>query len=229
MRLDLTRWMTAAVASALSVIIAFSSPVQAGYTPPSQAGSLTAEASAFLADFNQWNANHNDLPVQFLQTTPAHDRGGAVVLLFWLWLQDSASMLSNGASLSSPSDPAGSTIGISGMIPASLGSISSLLSKGSDDLPNGGSTLGSHNPPLQNGGPNGQHPGSDPFSGGDPPHVSGPPAPSIDPVPEPAGFMLFCVGSFGLLLGSWLVTRKPINFISQAACRSGAVLPHTPR
>ncbi|SRR5579871_3001222 len=229
MRLDLTRWMTAAVASALVVIIASSSPVQAGYTPPSQAGSLTTEASAFLADFNQWNANHNDLPMQFLKTTPTDDRGGAVVLLFWLWLQDSASMLNNGASLSSPSDADASTIEISGMIPASLGSISSLLSKGSDDLPNGGSTLGSNNPSLPNGGHNGHHPGSDPFSGGDPPHLSGPPAPSVDPVPEPAGFMLFCVGSIGLLLGSWLMTRKPISFIPQAACRSGAVLPHNSR
>jgi len=132
MRRDIVRWMTGSLGMALVFVIASSTPTRGDYSPPSPSSSLLGEASAFMADFGQWNAIHQDLPVQFLQTTPAADREEAVLVLFWLWLQDSPSLMDNAAfraallstmppsSLLLPNDPLGSFLGSIGMATARM-------------------------------------------------------------------------------------------------------------
>jgi hypothetical protein len=201
-------------------MIASYAPVQGGYTLPSQSGSLLGEAAAFVGDFSQWNAMHNELPMQFLQTAPSNNRGQAGVLLFWLWLHDSWSMLGNGASLSSlgstnlsnlplPNDPTGSKLGLIGMDSSGNGSPLTLSNGRGDDPSNTGSILALNNPPLQNGHHDAHEIGS--LFSGDPHRNSGSPAPAIDPVPEPAAITLFSVGGLGLLIGWWMRARKPSN------------------
>jgi hypothetical protein len=85
---------------AFALLIASSTPLLGGHTPPPQSNSLMGEASAFVADFSQWNENHSDLPMQFLESSPAENQGGAALILFWLWLHDSVTLSNSGASLS---------------------------------------------------------------------------------------------------------------------------------
>jgi len=226
MRRAIVRRMSGSLGMVLALIISSSATVRGGYSPPSQASSLLGEAVAFVADFGQWNTSHDELPLQFLQMTPAHDRGEAAIVLFWLWLHDAASLLDNGASLSSllsstnasnlrtPNDPIGSTVGSIGIGTTDNGSPTSLSNGGGDDktshTSNSGSILALNNPPMHNGDDDGQFGGGDKSSPGSS-HPSGSTKLLIDPVPEPRGLTLLFVGGIGLLLGWWMRVRKLSN------------------
>jgi hypothetical protein len=227
MRRAIVRWMTGSLGMALVFVIASSTPVRGDYSPSSPPSSLLGEASAFVADFGQWNTIHQDLPMQFLQTTAAADREEAVLVLFWLWLRDSASLSDSSAfrsallsstppsNLPQPNDPIGSTVGSIGMGTSGNGSQSSLSNGGGDDKTgsssSSGSTLAVNDLPAHNGdSDDGQQSRGNKSSSGSTSHHSGSTKPLIDPVvPEPAGFMLFSAGGIGMLMGWWMCVRRP--------------------
>jgi hypothetical protein len=214
MRRGTIRWLTGGLATILALVVS-ATVVQGGYTPPSQSGSLLDEVSAFVGDFGQWNASLNNLPMEILASTPSAEQGEVVFLLFWFWLQDSATGPAEKATSSSPS---GSTSLASLALPpssgnpsnSSLGSI--VMSQLGNDPPSFSSNNGNDPPSLlsNGGGVSGQQFGSIPLLGGGHAGDSGtnPMSPDADPMPAPASFTLLAIGGSVLLLGLWKRRRR---------------------
>ena len=57
---------------------------EAGYFPTTPAAAAS-DLSAFLADFDRWDALLNYQPLVALASTPAQDRVDMVLVLWWLW------------------------------------------------------------------------------------------------------------------------------------------------
>lgn len=213
MQRDIIRWLTGGLGTILALVVT-STVAQGGYTTPNQTGNLMGEVSSFVSDFGSWNASMNNLPEQFLASTPSSQQGGAIVLLFWLWLQEggmgpggnghassqSGSTTISGSPLPPSSGNAPGSIGAGqsgngsfsngGNDPAGLGgngASSSLLSQ----LPSSG---GSGNqfgnaPPLGGtGGGSGETPFAD--------------------APEPASLTLLAIGGGGMLMGLRIRRRR---------------------
>lgn len=216
MQRDNVRWLTGGLATILALVV--SSTVALGdYTTPNQTGNLMGEVSAFVGDFGSWNASMNNLPEQFLASTPTSQQGNAVVMLFLLWLQEggmgsagqgsasshSGSTTLSGAPLPSPSgNPSGSIV--SGQLNGGL------PSNGGNDPPGLGGNSGSSSflsqLPSSSGG-SGNQLGSIPALGGT---GGGSGESPFDATPEPASVTLLAIGGSGMLMGLWIRRRRRV-------------------
>ncbi len=152
--------------------------------------------SAFLADFNRWDAKLNYQPLAALAATPSQDQSEMVLVLWWLWM--------NGYGRST--DAVGTTV-------FSLSSFSPPFAPGEQppvDLSSGGSTLslsplGDNPPPpptppigIVGDGPSGTPSGG---GGNGTPGRNVPPAFAV--MPEPSTLTLLGLGVAGLAGYGW--------------------------
>ena len=220
------KWVLGLLGIGMALLIS-SAPVEAGSVRPPTSNALLGEFSSFVADFNDWNVNHDSQPLLILERTPDQQRGEAVFLLFWLWLYSPRDGAVNEAppyspqapmslgnfpsappTLNGPVDPPiGSIVtGQTGGEPLLPSSSQGNVASGIGDNPSSVSSLGDL-PPQNFGLHNLQEPGGTrSLSPNDSPAG---PSRSFGPtlVPEPADFTLLGTGAISCLT-YWMARRR---------------------
>lgn len=204
MQIGKTRWLARGVGTTLALLVA-TTFAHGDYSPPSQAGGILGEFAAFVGDFGQWNANQNNMPMQVLQITPTAQEPQAVLLLFWLWLQEGGAGNGSGGNAShmGQGSPNGSIL-------AGQSGNGSTLGNGTSDPPGlGGKGGGSSLLSGSSSGSSGDSFGGSPVSGVSAGGAGGSATPFAD-APEPASVTLLAVGGAGLLMGRWVRRRRGV-------------------
>ena len=184
-----TRWRVRLLGTVLALSVQ-TPPADAGYFPTTPSAALNS-FSAFLADFDPWDARLNYQPLLALSAAPDPDRVDMVLVLWWLWM--------NGYGRSS---------NVAGTGVSSLNSFPPSLPPGEQPLADPGS--GGFNLPLPPSGDNfpstspmgivSSGPPNTPSGGGDTSQGGGdgPPGDRLHPdftsVPEPSTLSLLSLG-----------------------------------
>lgn len=214
MQRNTVRWLTGGLGTILALVVS-SNVVLGGYTTPNQTGNLMGEVSAFVGDFGSWNASMNNLPEQFLASTPSSQQGGAIVMLFWLWLQEGgmgpggnghSSSQSGSTTISGSPLPSGNPTGSIGAGQLGNGSFSNAGNDPAGLGGNGGSSSLLSQLPASSGGSGNQF-GSIPPLGGT---GGGSGETPFADAPEPASLTLLAIGGSGMLMGVWMRRRRRV-------------------